>query len=361
MLFLLSIVGLLFCIQAGANENVSFKVRLQPRLAAGDIIRSADRTGYETETDAYLRRARLEIVGRPRKNLLYIVAFSGDRWDQKGRANEIILGYALVDYKFSDPLSLQLGLAKLPYSRGTLTSSSRLLLVDRPAVADMGARFFKYFAPHIVLHGKFANGALAYNFALSDGFQAGDSDRAFSGKTVVTSGDPGGVLRIEWSPAGWIEKRKSDSHQGLGQHLTLGLNTVWQNDIGLEDIGKENRLLLGADLSYHRKGLSLQSEYLYMKRDSASEVELSGWYVQGGYFFINRRIEPAFRFDLIDENADTDDDQTKIFTGGINWYIEGHALKVQANIFHHIFDTNAREVSGESSKTGLLIQNQIYF
>lgn len=359
MIFLLAILALPTALVA--DESIAFKVRLQPQLAMGDLARNADRTNYETEADAYLRRARLEIVGRPRKNLLYIVAFSGDRWDQKGRANEVVLGYALIDYSFSAPLALQVGITKLPYSRGALTSSSRIALIERPAISDIGGRFFKYFAPHIIVHGKLSDGVLAYHIALSDGFQVGDSDRAISGKTVSKSGDPAGVLRIEWSPPDWIEKRKSDSHQGLGQHLMLGLNAVWQNDIELQDIGSENRLLLGADLSYHRRALSLQSEYIYMRRDAASESEMSGWYLQGSYFFKGRQLEPAVRFDFIDKNNAVEDDQTKIFTGGINWYIEGHALKVQANIFHHIFADNAREVRDEGSKTGIQIQNQIYF
>ena len=198
MKFLLFFCALSLGIPLGADENITFKVRLQPQLDMGDITRSADRTRYETEADAYLRRARLEIVGRPRENLLYIVAFSGDRWEQKGRSNEVILGYALVDYTFSAPLALQVGIGKLPYSRGALTSSARLAFIERPAIADMGGRFFKYFAPHIIVHGEFAGGALAYNFALSDGLQTGDSDRAFSGKTVAKSGDPGGVL--QWRP-----------------------------------------------------------------------------------------------------------------------------------------------------------------
>ncbi len=361
MIFLLCILVLSFCARAEADENISFKVRLQPRLDMGDITRRADRTVYESESDAYLRRTRLEIVGRPRKNLLYIVALSGDRWDQKGRSDKVTLGYALVNYRIADQLNLELGIAKLPYSRGALTSSSRLLLIQRPVIVALSARFFKYFAPHIMLHGKLAGGILAYNIALSDGLQAGDSDRAFSGKMVTASGDPGGVVRLEWSPPGRAEGRKSDSHQGIGQHLTLGMNGAWQNDIELEDIGKESRLLLGTDLSYHRESLSLQAEYIYMKRDAVDEIELSGWYVQGGYFFKNWQIEPAVRFGLLDKNADVDADRTKVFTGGLNWYLEGHALKVQANVFHYVFDRNAREVLNEGSKTGVQIQNQIYF
>jgi hypothetical protein len=327
----------------------------------GDITRSADRTTYESEGDLYLRRARLEIVGKPLDRLLYILAFSGDRWDQKGRENKATLGYALVDYRLSKKLAFQVGLTKLPYSRSALTSSSKQLLIERPIIVGLGTSLLKYIATHFILYGKLAEGKLAYNVALTDGLQAGESDRAFSRKQVVKSGDPGFVGRIELAPAGWIEGRKSGSHLGRGRHLSLGLNGIFQNGLELEDLGKERRFLLGADLSFHLESLTLGAEYMYINRDSAVQIEPSGWYVQGGYFFKKLKLEPAVRFGVADQDANSKDVGTKIFSGGVNWYIAGHDLKVQANIFHHVFDKGVREVTDEGSKTGLRIQHQMYF
>ena len=342
-----------------AANDLSFKIRLQPRLDVGPIARSADGSDYLSTQDASLRRVRLEIVGRPRDGLRYIVAFAADRWDQRGRNPSVILCYALANYRFTPALNLQFGLAKLPYSRGLLASSSRLMLPERAASADLAGRFFKFFAPHLVLHGRLAAGAIAYHLTLSDGLQPGDSDRAFSGQTVAQAGDPVTALRVEFSPPDWIEKRMGNAHLGQGQHLTLGLNAVRQTDLKLTNLAPESRLLLGADLSFHQQNLSLAAEYLRLQRDNAIEITTTGWYAQAGYYFSSRRLEPALRFGQIDKGLPNS--STRIFTTALNWYIEAHSFKFQIALTHHKFDQNAREVTDKDSKTTLLIQNQIYF
>lgn len=358
---LLAIIALLSAVNLRADDTIIFRIRLQPRLDFGDITRRPERSDYKSEADMYLRRVRLEIVGKPTDRILYIAAFSADRWNQKGRDDQVTLGYAFMDYRFSERLRLHLGLSKLPYSKSALTSSSRQLLIERPAVVDLGTRLFNYFVPHIMLHGKLAQGKLAYNFTVMDGLQAGDLDRAFSRKEVVESGDPGFVGRIEFSPAGWIEARKSESHLGRGRHLGLGLNSAFQSGIGLADIGEERRFLLGADLSFHLESISLQTEYMYMERDGTTRIEPSGWYVQGGYYIKRFRLEPAARFGRVDGDRNRDDDQTRIFSGGVNCYLRGHDLKIQANIFRQSFDKNAREVANRDAKTGFRLQGQMYF
>ena len=90
------------------------------------------------------------------------------------------LGYALLNYRFATAVNLQFGLAKLPYSRGLLASSSKLLLIDPVAISDLASRFYIYFAPHLVLHGRRADGPLADHLTLTDGLHTGDSDRGFS-------------------------------------------------------------------------------------------------------------------------------------------------------------------------------------
>ena len=103
-----------------------------------------------------------------------------DRWDQLGKHPSVTLGYALLNYRFATAVNLQFGLAKLPYSRGLLASSSKLLLIDPVAISDLASRFYIYFAPHLVLHGRRADGPLADHLTLTDGLHTGDSDRGFS-------------------------------------------------------------------------------------------------------------------------------------------------------------------------------------
>ncbi|MEE2874802.1 MAG: hypothetical protein VX893_18045 [Candidatus Latescibacterota bacterium] len=75
---------------------------------------------------------------------------------------------------------MQFDLAKLSYSRGLLASSYKLLHIDPVAIPDLASHFYKYFAPHLVLHGRRADGLLADHLTLTDDLQTGDSDRGFS-------------------------------------------------------------------------------------------------------------------------------------------------------------------------------------
>ena len=103
-----------------------------------------------------------------------------DRWDQLGKHPSVTLGYALLNYRFATAVNLQFGLAKLSYLRSLLASSYKLLHVDPVAIPDLASHFYKYFAPHLVLHGRRADGLLADHLTLTDDLQTGDSDRGFS-------------------------------------------------------------------------------------------------------------------------------------------------------------------------------------
>ena len=117
-----------FTVKAAENTDMSVRIRLQPRFDAGDLIKSdeATPTSYESETDFYLRRIRLELGGHLVKNLKYNLTLEGDKNSKvPGKSsNEVKIQYAYGEYKFADPLSVRFGKAKLPYSRVSLTSSS---------------------------------------------------------------------------------------------------------------------------------------------------------------------------------------------------------------------------------------------
>src|SRR3989304_695116 len=127
--FLLGEEGKGVTVKAAENTDLNVRIRLQPRFDAGDLIKSdeATPTSYESETDFYLRRIRLELGGHIVKNLTYNLTFEGDKNSKApGKAsNEVKILYAYGNYKFADPLSVRFGKAKLPYSRVSITSSSK--------------------------------------------------------------------------------------------------------------------------------------------------------------------------------------------------------------------------------------------
>ena len=209
-------------------------------------------------------------------------------------------------------------MAKLPFVRSTLVSSSRILLIERTKTANAAAAALgRYITTHLALHGRLSDSMVGYSLAVTDGFQQGDSD-SFTDSTVSESDHPGFVGRVEISPRGWIEGRPSDSHLGVGRHLTLGINGAFQSGIDF-GAGQEDRLVFGGDLSFHRGGLSLQSEYLRVDRDGPIDFAPAGWYAQLGYYFAGPQLEPGIRFERYDADLPGGGDTTTTYTGGLNW------------------------------------------
>lgn len=233
-------------ITVAEHTNLTIRVRLQPRLDFGDLTISRGGSRYESESDLYLRRARLEFGGDLIKNLTYAFHLSGDKWQQKGHDDEIEIFYAYLDYKFFNELSVRFGKAKLPYSRISIMSSARLLLLENPVSTESAKNVFdEHQQPQLLLHGKFLEGILAYYLAAGDGWEEGKTLRA--GNTVHTAG-PLFVGRIELSPPGWIEEKKTDAHLGKGRHLSLGLHYAIQDSIEYkENTFEEDRYLFGFD------------------------------------------------------------------------------------------------------------------
>lgn len=355
----LAIVPLIWSDPGPADDSIQFKVRVQPRADFGDFS-SADGSDYRSQLDLYLRRSRLEASGRPAEGVNYVLAVAGDRWGQRGSSGSGELTYAFVNYHLAPAVEVQAGLAKLPFVRSTLVSSSRILLIERTKTANAAAAALgRYITTHLALHGRLSDSMVGYSLAVTDGFQQGDSD-SFTDSTVSESDHPGFVGRVEISPRGWIEGRPSDSHLGVGRHLTLGINGAFQSGIDF-GAGQEDRLVFGGDLSFHRGGLSLQSEYLRVDRDGPIDFAPAGWYAQLGYYFAGPQLEPGIRFERYDADLPGGGDTTTTYTGGLNWYRHGHDLKFMANIVHSRFARGVREVGGAGSRTLLQLQNQMYF
>ncbi len=107
----ISLIGaMLFLLDsAGADDTISFKVRIQPRADLGDFS-SGSREDYRTQLDFYMRRSRLELLGRPVDGVYYILAVSGDRWGQRGASGGGDVAYAFVNYRLGPSVELRAGL-----------------------------------------------------------------------------------------------------------------------------------------------------------------------------------------------------------------------------------------------------------
>ncbi len=354
------------------TEHTNFNIRVlaQPRLDFGDLNITRDGSRYESESDLYIRRAHLKFNGSLIKNLKYALHLSGDKWEQKGHDDKIQLFYAYLDYTFLKELALRGGKAKLPYSRVSLTPSTSQLLIETPVSTEAAKKVFNsYYQPHLLLHGEFLGGILAYKGACGDGWEGGKTLRAGNS---VHKANPLFVGRIEFSPPGWIEKGQSDAHLGEGRHLTLGGHYAIQDSIEYrENAFEEDRDLFGFDLSGHWKGITAQFEYNQWKEDftqpAKRNLEPRGWYLQGGYFIgpIQGRsinLEPAIRYEEYDQDSNAENKKERLWTVGLNWYAKGHTLKVGANWVHTTFERQASGWLARDDEEDIFqVQAQLYF
>src|SRR3989337_886822 len=125
------------------------------------------------------------------KELKYSLVFEADKNGKFASSsgsptNEVKIQIANIDYKFDDLLGVRFGKAKLPYSRVSLSSSSKQLIVERPVSTEAAKKLFDdYYQSHLMFSGKALEGLFAYNFAVADGWEPNST---VSSNTVHKSG-----------------------------------------------------------------------------------------------------------------------------------------------------------------------------
>lgn len=351
------------------DTDISFRVRMQPRLDMGDLVKNEAGDSYESEIDNYLRRLRLEIGGKMVKELGYSLVFEADKNGKFASSgsptNEVKIQIANIDYKFKDTLGVRFGKAKLPYSRVSLSSSSKQLIVERPVSTEAAKKLFDdYYQSHLMFSGKVSEGMFAYNFAVADGWEPNST---ISTGTTVHKSSPLYIARLEVSPPGWTESSQSDAHLGKEKHLTFGVNHATQKGIEYKTTAfEEDRTLTGLDVSGHWEGFTGQFEYNAMKEESTdpakAKKEPKGWYIQAGYLVPGINLEPVARYEVYDQDSNSSDKQEKTTTVGVNWYLKGHSMKVGLNRVSTEYDSSASGwLANADSKDTYQLQAQLYF
>lgn len=357
-----------FKVKASDETDISFRVRLQPRIDIGDLIKSEDGKTYESEMDMYIRRIRLEIGGQLYTNLKYSLVFEADKNGKFASSgsptNEVKIQIANIDYKFADAFAIRYGKAKLPYSRVSLTSSSKQLIIERPVSTEAAKKLFDdYYQSHLMFHGKVAEGIIAYNLAVGDGWEPNSTINS----STVHKSDPMYIARIELSPPGWIEKDKSDSHLGKDKHLVIGVNYAQQKGIEYKTtVYGEDRTLTGVDISGHYEGFTAQFEYNTWNEKytnpATKEKKPEGWYAQAGYFISGLNAEPVARYEVYNQDSNSSDKKETTTTIGANWYGKGHSFKIGLNWAHTEYEKSASGwLTNDDKKDVYQVQAQLYY
>jgi phosphate-selective porin len=135
--------------------------------------------------------------------------------------------------------------------------------------------------------------------------------------------------------------------------LTLGVS-LYRGDQRLaaaETSTARNRE--GLDVAFGRGPASLKAEYLHAKD---GDVSRSGWYLQGGWFFLKDKLQAVVKVDSLDYDRALAGDRTDVLTAGCTWFIAGRT-KLQLNFESHRPESG----SGATSTYALLAQFQAAF
>jgi len=311
--------------------NITFTpgLRIQTRY---DLER--DEEGHRNN-DFFIRRLRIKGGGKVYDIANYYFEVKIDNTGKFNRTPVAQVENAWLDFKIKDALIIRGGLFDMVFSRNALTSDSKLLLMDRSLIK--GGLTVLGIADNTVgflVHGRPMDGHLSYGAGIFDnlGFEIlGDttilsrkSDGAmFTGRIGYNFFDPA-------SPGGYGDYR--GSYNGQGKRLTISANAAYLSKAQIGD--REFHLFAyGVDAFYNTGNLVIEAEYDAYREDATHEgdqnINGSGWYVQAGYM-IFPKIELATRYQEFDMDNNVETDNLMWTTIGINYYLRGHNLKIQA-------------------------------
>ena len=316
-------------------------------------------TKGDTETkinDAFLRRVRFEVAAGFGEHSSFVMDVRNDKAN-KGIENaegKFNVGDAYVKIKkpFDDSLiNFKLYRAKIDISRTETVKSARVIVYDRPHIADAAAQYisFNRRGSNVQMYGNW-NKKIHYQVAVG---AASSPDKALDGAGVKGSKADVGYTeqgffyggKIRFSPfEGWEETKRTETYFGKGKHFSMGVSYWAVSSLkGTATVGDNaasfdlDRTLLNIEASGHYQGLFLQGEYFQFgdavkNWNINGEVETgtsSGYYVTGEYVFTELNyVAPFFRYESWDRFDDAEGYNVSSKLAGINWYLRGNTTKV---------------------------------
>src|SRR5437763_8495840 len=92
-----------------------------------------------------------------------------------------------------------------------------------------------------------------------------------------------------------------------------------------------------------------------------ADFDPSGWYVQGSYFIIPKKLQAVVKWESLEPDQ-VDDDNIHSVTAGLNYYIHGDSIKLMANYVHTWSDFRAAHPQfGEDEFDEFIARVQVMF
>ena len=335
-----------------------FAVTLRPRIQLRNTLQHDD---SDTTNEAQVRTLRLNISGHvlvPELKYLIQLAFGGNDFDKDSSSPVFD---AFVEYTKLRDLNVRFGQYFVPFDRARTIREFALQFVDRQIVIreltldrDFGLMFSSS-----DLFG--SDGVLAYNLFVG----SGDGKNRFADSKNPYGPQTLGVLtvgRVVVRPMGpFDDDQEGDLTRSANPHLAVGAAGGYNVHSDRKRSTSGDTYTLGtfdyahaeADLVFKWHGFSLLGEAVLRKADkkkntgvdaagaALTEYSQEGWgyIVQGGQM-LTSKLELTARWDDLRAMKGTDpafkklvDAQGHQVGGGLNYYLNGHAFKLQSDYF----------------------------
>src|SRR6266481_5952777 len=164
-----------------------------------------------------------------------------------------------------------------------------------------------------------------------------------------------------------------NSRDDKGTNISQTLNLLVNTDGSLSPFtlpGADERTAWSVDAWLNIGPFDLIGEYFQEDVDGRTvagvppgfaDFEPSGWYVQGSYFLIPKKVQAVVKWEALNPGQFGNDGIHSI-TGGLNYYIHGDAIKLMANYVHTWSDFRAAHPQfGDDQFDEVLLRLQVMF
>ena len=310
-----------------------------------------------------LPRVRLGVSGAAFENVQFKLEadFAPDpATDASGNVkggSKVSLTDAKLSFTHFEHAPLTVGHFKVPFSRQQLTSTANMQFINRAAVIGGAQRDIG------IMVGDYMGKGL-FEYAVG----------AFNGTNTANLNDNTGFLvtgRVAVNP--WGEFSYSEPNlTGERMNVSIGFNVQsnktstagTDGDLLTDDDVDTDIIKYGVDLGIKfLKRASFFAEYITARfdREGAEEYDANGWYVQGGYFLLPKRLESTARYEEYDPDDLVDDTKDiRWTTVGLNYFFQKYDWKVLADYIFKDEEHDPSTGKGKDDDT-LLIQLEVRF
>ncbi len=370
-----------YVVPAGPEYKLVLGGFIQANFEDGDVSAFEGRFGLTALKDRFrLRRARINLIGDFAENFDFKV--EGDFENSDGisssrtafSATDIFINW----HQFAEA-NIKVGQWKAPFGLEQITPDTKLFVIERglPTGAITPERQIG-----VQIWGKPLTNLWPEQKELLT-YYAGIFNGNGRNTTINDNNNFMYVGRLEFLPwhgqllgqeaslklGGDVLNSRDDAGTNISQALNLKVNA----DGSLSPFtlpGADERTAWSLDAWLNVGPFDLIGEYLAEDVDGRTvagkapgfaNFDPSGWYVQGSYFIITKKLQAVVKWEELNPDQINDDGIHSI-VGGLNYYIHGDSIKLMANYVHTWSDfRTARPQFGDDEFDEVLFRLQLMF